>query len=155
MFYDGITFVRCILSDENIEGGQTSWFTLPNDINKLSLFAATSGINFAFQTHHVQNVPDIRQCAAQVCETALKTPGLTNDERAFKAVFIPGFIVGYRLTNEHLRLLSEKEQEHEIKTVLAMDITGANLHLFETLASRMKKVGAQDIYDLVQIEGRI
>lgn len=78
---------------------------------------------------------------------------MTNDHSKFKAVFIPGFIVGYRLTAERLHALSDTEQQQELRIVAAMDIPAAMLHCFASLASKMQAVGAQDIYDLIQKEG--
>lgn len=128
-------------------------FSLPRDTQRVSLIAATSGMNAVFQWHYVRNVPDARQCAIAVCDALLEAqPDLTNDKRALRAIWIPAFIVGYRLTEERLRLLPEQEQEQELKTVLVLDFTAAQLHLLASLAARMKRVGAQDIFDLIQKE---
>jgi hypothetical protein len=131
---------------------QAHRFILPRDTGPVILIAATSGMNAVFQWRHVRNVPGVKQCALDVCTALLEYPDLTNDKRSYQAIFVPAFIVGYRLTEERLRLLSEQEQEQELTAILAMDFTEAQLHLLASLAARMKNAGAQDIYDLIQKE---
>lgn len=153
VMHDARPFVRYVLSDEYENEQEEEKYIFPRDNQKVQLVAATSGMNAVFQWHHVRNVPDARIVAADVCAAILDNHAVTDDRRGYQAIFVPAFTVGYRLTDQRLRRLSEKEQKQELKTVLAMDFASAQIHCLKMLTTSMQEVGAQDIYDLVLIEG--
>jgi len=127
-------------------------FVLPRDTQRLTIVAAASGIYTTFHDfpHLEHDQEALQERARQLILNQMRIwPEITNDVQAYTRLFVPAFLLGYRLGDATLQEMTAEKREAALQAVRSMDNPSALFLFDQNIRKRMQDMGAQTIYELI------
>ncbi len=127
-------------------------FIFPQASQRLTIVAAARGMYATFHEYpHLEHDQDVLQeRAQQLIENHLRLwPEITNDVPAYRRLFTPAFLFGYRLGNAMLQEVNAEERETMVQGVRSMDNPAALIFLDQIIRARMQEMGVKTLYELL------
>jgi hypothetical protein len=127
-------------------------FILPQERQRIHLIAAATGmwVSFIHYPHLAEDINALREYAGAFCTSMSDVlPEVTNDDEAYRSIFIPGLIAGYRFGVQHIQSLSAQELDVAIQRILQMGRISAIQHFNELLCEQLEVFQARSVDDIL------